>query len=357
MSTYPEDVPNPTSFWNTLEAIPLNLTQKLKKGKINSYLKKNQNLKRHLTKFISPTPQPTTSSSSYSNYKFSETLKRLSEYKDEKIKIVNIVEVNQTKNEMKGSIINLQKQFLEESDSLTKQRDAMYDKLNLSSKAASNITESLLTQNNVCRVFNIVVSDPEFLNDPEDLFSEVKALKEDFQRLNEKSRAMRIVHNEYEEEALCALKKVESADQELERIKNSHEALMVQLERKILNKEKKIKQEISLIKASFDTYKLKISQEMVIRSLLEKRQQEFINELMSELGNMKMVLQHPTLRMKTYERLKESHGPTEVLKNLPKLATQNLPAENTRLNSKQFPGYFSARSNNSTLRTKSSLKS
>lgn len=357
MSVDPDDVPKPTSFWNTLETIPLNLTQKLKKGKINSYVKKNQNLRRRLTRFISPIPQPTSSLSNYSTSQFSETIKRLSEYKDEKIKIVRIVEVNQTKNEMKGSIINLQKQFLEQSASLTKQRDAMYDEFSLSSKVASNITESLIIQNNVCRVFNIVMSELEYLCDPEDLFTEVKVLKEDYQRLNEKSKAIKIVHNEYEEEALNALKKVEFADEELERIKNSHETHKAQMESKIWNKEKKIREEISQVKASFDAYKLKISQEMVIRSMLEKRQEEFINELMKELKNMKMVLQHPTLRMKTYERLKESNSPTGVLNVLPKLATQNLPAENTRFNSKQYFGYFSTRSNNSTQRTKSSLKS
>lgn len=356
MSADQKVVEKPGSFWSALETIPLNLTQKLKKRKINSYTKSDQMRRRHLTKFISPTPEPFHLTPNYSTEKFSETLQRLSEYKHEKLKIVNIVTANQTKNEMKESIISMQKQFIQHSLTLVKQRDSMYDEFSILSKSLMSVTESLLTQNNLCRVFNIVKDDLEYIDDPPDIFAELKTLKEDLKNLNEKSKAMQVVHNEYEEEALKAKQKVEFADEELEKIKNNHEGLKMELERKFWVKEKNVRDEILQLGASFDAYKLKINQELLVRTMVEKRQQDFINELMMELKNMKMVLQHPTLRMKTYERLKECKSPADISTTLPKLSIQNSPAESFRLNSKLYVGYFSSRSNNSTQRTKSSLK-
>lgn len=356
MSTEPKMIQKTDSFWNTLETIPLKLSQKLKKKKINSYVKSDHMRKHHLTKFISPTPDPTHLSPNFSAEKFADTLQRLSEYKHEKLKIVNIVTANQTKNEMKESIVSMQKQFIQESSNIIKQRDSMYDQFSLSSKILMNTTESLLNQNNLCRVCNIIRDDLEYINDPSDILTEIKSLKEDLRILNEKSSAMQIVHKEYEEEALNAKRKVEFADEELEKIKNNQEAIKFELEKKYLTREKNIRDEISQVKASLDAYKLKIDQELLVRTMVEKRQHDFINELMTELKNMKMVLQHPTLRMKTYERLKESKSPTDLFTFLPKLTTQNLPAESFKLNSKLYLGYFSSRSNNSTQRTKSSLK-
>jgi hypothetical protein len=126
------------------------------------------------------------------------------------------------------------------------------------------------------------------------------------------------------------------------------------MEQKILNKENKIKEEILLIKADYEKYKLKIEQELIIRNLVEERQKSFIGNLMDELKNMKLVLQNPTLRMRTYERLKESVTPNNLSTTFPIINTTNLLGG--KFNSKLCSGYLSTRSNKSTRRTKSSAK-
>jgi hypothetical protein len=344
------------SFWKEVDSIPINLREKVKKLQFKLF-KEIANPPK--SRFIRLNDQntsknPPASTKDFEIKNLSDIMQRLPEYKQEKLKIAEIKEKLSTRQELKNSILSIQQNFQKESIDLTMKRDQMYEIFSEKKKIFDGMSENFSVQSNLCRTTNIIKTDFESQIIHHDLLKECRDLKDQIMIETLKLNVIQKVHLECQEEAEIAVKKAEHAGDFLNELKNSHDQTKKKMEQKILNKENKIKEEILLIKADYEKYKLKIEQELIIRNLVEERQKSFIGNLMDELKNMKLVLQNPTLRMRTYERLKESVTPNNLSTTFPIINTTNLLGG--KFNSKLCSGYLSTRSNKSTRRTKSSAK-
>lgn len=345
-------------FWTTLDSIPLTLTEKLKKLKQKSYQDSTNNLKNRLIHIKDSLSHEKNSSKSkdFEIHKLSSIIQRLPEYKDEKLKIIEIKEKISTRQELKHSIIQIQQSFQKESIDLNTQRDQMYEIFSEKRKLLNQMVENLKNQNNLIRTSNLTQSDFAFNEIDFNLEQICNDLRDEIKSYSHMVSSVTIIHDECKKEAEIAIQKVENTDDELKKLKDSHETEMKRLEENIGKKENLVNMETEAIRAEFERYKMKIEQELLVRNLVEERQKSFIEHLMEELRNMKLVLQHPTLRMKTYERIRETMTPTGFASTLPKINTHLLQVPRSGFTSKMQSGYLSTRSNKSTRRTKSSFK-
>ena len=345
-------------FWSTLDTIPLSLTEKLKQLQQKSHQDSTKILKNRLIhiKDSQTLERKPSKEKNYEKQNLSSIIQRLPEYKAEKLKIIEIKEKISTRQDLKHSIIQIQQSFHKESTDLNTQRDQMYEIFSEKRKYLSQMIEDLNNQNNLIRTSNLTQVDFPCKETDSDLEQICNDLKGEIKSYAHMVSSVTIVHDECKKEAEIAVRKAENTDEELMKLKELHENEIRKLEENIEIKENLVKTETQAIRAEFERYKMKIDQELLVRSLVEERQKSFIEHLLEELRNMKLVLQHPTLRMKTYERIRETMTPTGFVTTLPKINTHLLQIPHSGFTSKMQSGYLSTRSNKSTRRTKSSFK-
>ena len=285
---------------------------------------------------------------------FENTTKRIQESNKEETRSIGIRIKNKTCKEMRSTVLNISKQFQEDVIFMKKDQDDMQQERLEKNKKIQQLIEDVLFQNFIEEEYHL--TEPEFLVFENNQIEKNVELKKVIQMDNLRFEAFKTLNTAFKEEAGNALNKVKMIDSELEKIKNDHNNHIKALESKIGAKEKIVVDETSEIKQEFEAFKLKITQEMQIRTMVVQRQGQFIKDLITELKNAKIILQNPTLRMKTYEKLKETATPTKE-KIFPKIIGSQLSTkeEDSRMLFSPFE-MLSSRSTNSNRRAKSSFK-
>lgn len=284
----------------------------------------------------------------YENSRLKQNFVNVKESRSEAVKKLEIVERNSTRKELFQILMAIQKQFYEENQIMKIEFEGMNQQIYEKNQIIDTRIKVFKEQQKLVKTLNLleIPSSPPQCNSKltesiEDLKSEIKSEKTQLD-------AIKVLNSEYKTESEQASSKVTYADKQLEKLKTLHKKQVEKLEAKYFKRENEILTEANQIRQEFETYKFKIDQELKIRSLLEERQSDFISGLISELKNTKVILQHPTLRLKTYEKLRQSMRSTEP-ETFPYLAT---PAPT----SYRKHSILASRSSKISRRTKCSLK-
>lgn len=252
----------------------------------------------------------------YKTEKLKDTITRVQESKHEILKKAKIQVKNETKKELFEVLQKIHQQFYNENQIMLQESNTKNHRLISKTKELDNSISILSHQNSVIKTFNlddipmIILPENKNYENIQELKATIKALTADFE-------AIKVVNSEYKKEAEEASEKVKKADVLLEKIKNLHVQAVNKMHDRIGKRENEVLMEIQGIKAEYEDFKFKIKQELEIRKLLQGRQHEFIRTLLDDLKNMKIILQNPTLRMKTYQKLKQSISAMENEQKLP----------------------------------------
>ncbi|OMJ69519.1 hypothetical protein SteCoe_32750 [Stentor coeruleus] len=347
------------AMWEEFDNYPINLQQKLvklsKKNKKEDKSLNNPPKIEHKTMILSSELHKL--NSEYRVEKLNKTLERIRQANEEGVKQIKIVIHNQTKKELKGTMMNIHRQFQQEFYMLKKDKESMFEELSAKIRAFNTLAEYFVHQNFIEEEYSIC----DFESLGKDSFEEekerIKELKKLIDLANIRFEAIKTLNTAYKEEAADALKRVDNVNEEINKIRVTHNLAKKNLENIIGNREKEVLNDVQIIRSEYEDFKNRIMQEMHLRTLLEERQKLFIKNLYGELKNAKTILQNPTLRMKTYEKIRETLTPTPVEPNLPKI----LPSQLSTKDGDSRPVYspfepLSNRSTKSHRRTKSSFK-
>ena len=234
-------------------------------------------------------------------------------------------------------------------------KDKMQEEFSTKSSTMNGLIDHMIIQNFLEDQYYFIEPEPIIINKNQD--EGINELKSFIDKDISRYEAIKTLNTAYKEEAATAINKVKLIDIEINKIKAAHNTAKNHLEYTIGSREKTILQETQQIKEEFESYKLKITQELRVRQLLEYRQQQFINDLYQELKNAKTILQNPTLRLKTYEKLRESLTPVSNEHLLPKVVQSQLSTKEGDSRNLYSPyGFLSSRSTKSNRRAKSSFK-
>jgi hypothetical protein len=200
----------------------------------------------------------------------------------------------------------IQQQFYEENIEMKQEFEGMNQKIFEKNQIIDSSLKIFNDQKAVIKRFNLPDSIPPQAFDDGQKQETIEELKNLISIERSKLDAIKVVNAEYKKESDSASQKAKMADKELEKLIVLQKKRVEKIERIFGRREDEINKETDLIRGDFLAYKNKIEQEMQIRTLLEERQNEFICSLISELKNTKIILQHPTLRLKTYDKLRQS---------------------------------------------------
>ena len=355
-------------FWEKLEQKPILLAGKIKAKEQESRNMNPNALHRKLTTNFLPAEALKNSQVEWNIEKLENSMARIKDSSEEQIRSVSIIVKNQTRKELLQTVINIQKDFQEEVFAMKKDQERMQEEQSTKTRLMISLLDFATSQFEVENRFGLIEPEPVIASKAkEDTLNELKELIE---KDNTRFEAIRILNNEFREEANTANSKVMQIDAEINKINNAHKAVVHALENTIGAREKVILKETQSLQDEFDEYKLKISQEIQVRNLLHQRQGQFIENLVAELKNAKVILQNPTLRLKTYEKLREYATPSgkDLLFSkyaiptsdkylFPKIGQSQKSTKfgDSRLLTSPFEP-LSSRSNKSTRRAKSSFK-
>lgn len=275
-----------------------------------------------------PTPTKPLSSTQESEFKrmtkdyeierLEDTIKRVQESKHEILNKTEIQVKNETKKELFSLIRTIHHHFHDETQKMLQENNTKNHRLLSTTKTLDKSLSLLSQQNSVIRTFNL--SDLPLSKLHENCtFDSIDELRATIAALSADFEAIKVVNSEYKKESEEASNKVKKADVLLDKVKQLHLQAVNRMRDRIGKRESEVLMDIQGIQAEFDSFKVKIQQELEIRKLLQERQHEFIRTLLDELKNMKIVLQNPTLRIKTYQKLKQSLSAEENEEKLPGL--------------------------------------
>ena len=284
----------------------------------------------------------------YENSRLKQNLVNVEESRSEAVKKLEIVERNSTRKELFQILMAIQKQFYEENQTMKIEFEGMNQQIYEKNQIIDSRVKVFREQQKLVKTLNLleIPSSPALLHSK--LTESIDTLQKEIKSERTQLDSIKVLNSEYKAESEQASSKVTSADKELEKLKTIHKKQVDRLEAKYFKRENEIISEANQIRQEFEAYKFKISQELKIRSLLEERQSDFIEGLLSELKNTKVILQHPTLRLKTYEKLRQSLRSTEP-ETFPYLATPAPTSHRKR-------SILASRSSKISRRTKSSFK-
>lgn len=333
-------------FWEKFEKKPILLSQKKKKTE-----KKND--EPHKTTRTLKNPHAPAALQDFqidwNREKLEKVASHIKDATTEELRTIGIIVKNQTKKEQLQTLLNIRQEFQMEVIELKKDQKKMQEENSLKTRLMITLQKYLEDQG------EIEVIEPFYMED-NGKSEELNELRELVEKDFLKYEMAKILNSEFKAEAKSASRKVSQVDCEVNKIKTAHAAVKSALEKRFFQKEQAILDETLAIQDEFEMYKAKILQELEARTVVQQRQQEFIHNLIEELKNAKIILQNPTLRLKTYEKVKSLATPNNKSYLFPKIITSQT---NTKFNSRLLTSPFEALSNRSVKfnkRAKSSLK-
>lgn len=291
-------------FWEKIDENPILLQKKIAQSntKIKNYKKKR--LKLHLD--YPPSLYLEKASSDWHTEKNLSDLQRVKYSHMEEVRAVEILVRNKTRKELLNTIVNIQRQFQQDMYLMRKDQERMQEDYSYKIRVVNNLIEYIILQADIGQE---EIDDIEFVDLENSRKENILELKQMIQKYNQIFEITKTLNASHKEEASNAATKIKTIDVELNKIKNNQKIAIKTLESTIGARENAVLEEFQKISDEFENYKLKIAQEIQIRALLEQRQHQFIRSLQDELKNAKIILQNPTLRLKTYEKLKDSYFP------------------------------------------------
>jgi len=286
----------------------------------------------------------------YKTEKLHEVVRRVQESNFERINKLKIQVKNETKKELYEILLKIQQQYYEENTIMQQETETKTYRMLAKAKELEDFLYNLNQQNIIVRTFNLQDFEFEDKTGSDQVFSEIRDLKSSIEALTTSFNAIKVVNFEYKKDAEKANEAVKHSSIVIERMNNVHLLAVNKLQDRLGKKESEVLEEMSDIKVEYQSFRNKIEQELEIREVLRERQHEFIITLLDELKNMKIVLQNPTLRNKTYKKLKQTSSFTKT--------SQKLPGIGSTLTSVTKPSHdmLVSRSTNIKLRSRSSFK-
>lgn len=309
-------------FWKNLEKAPVLLNPEAYQKKLTNKLTMSNKFEKKLTlypadlnpdmKFIQNTKDL------WEREKLERMVGRIQEANVEHLKNLKITVRNQTKKELRKAVLDIQEQFQLEVFTMKKEHNTMKEEITAKNRQIYGYGQYNIEQNNI--IFCNQMHDPAIKEvQPDATKHEINSLKDSISLYTIQLNAIKEVAAEYGREAELAIRKVKEVDLEIQKIKNAHEVAMQLLRQAIGSEEEEILCEKKAIEDEFNGFKNKISQELEIRDLLDKRQKDFITSLQSEIKDAKMILQNPRMRIRVHEKLKEAAE--EVNQGLPSIVS------------------------------------
>ena len=238
---------------------------------------------------------------------------------------------NQTKKELRAAVLEIQAQFQLEVFTIKQDHDKMKEEISSKNREIYGYGQYNIDQNSL--ILNHQMKNPEYIKIKKDKSDrEINNLKDMINVYKLQLDAIKEITAEYNREAQQALQKVKEVDNEIQKINMAHEVSMQMLRQAIGSQEEEILEEKQKIQDEFDSFRNKISQEIEIRTLLDERQQMFIQSLQNEIKDAKIILQNPRMRVRVHEKLRENSA-ERLNFGLPKLGTSKDKAIENRTQS------------------------
>ena len=237
--------------------------------------------------------------------KIEKTIDRIKLANQEYLRNIKITVRNQTKKELRAAVLEIQAQFQLEVFTIKQDHDKMKEEISSKNREIYGYGQYNIDQNSL--IINHQMKEPEYAKVKRDKsdreINEVKGLINVYKIQLD---AIKEITAEYSREATQAMQKVKEVDNEIQKINTAHQISMQLLRQAIGSQEEEVLQEKQKIQDEFDSFRTKISQEIEIRTLLDKRQQQFIQSLQNEIKDAKVILQNPRMRVRVHEKLRES---------------------------------------------------
>ena len=324
-----------SEFWDELEKNPILL-------KTADYIKKF----RRMTTRRSPLERRKTliqaieypeiknlpgSQDTWEREKIEKTIERIKLANQEYLRNIKITVRNQTKKELRAAVLEIQAQFQLEVFTIKQDHDKMKEEISSKNREIYGYGQYNIDQNSL--ILNHQMKNPEYIKIKKDKSDrEINNLKDMINVYKLQLDAIKEITAEYNREAQQALQKVKEVDNEIQKINMAHEVSMQMLRQAIGSQEEEILEEKQKIQDEFDSFRNKISQEIEIRTLLDERQQMFIQSLQNEIKDAKIILQNPRMRVRVHEKLRENSA-ERLNFGLPKLGTSKDKAIENRTQS------------------------
>lgn len=242
---------------------------------------------------------------SWEREKIEKTLERIQQANHEYLKNIKITVRNQTKKELRAAVLDIQAQFQLEVITIKQDHDKMKEQISNKNRELYGYGQYNIDQSTL--IFNHQMKDPPYIKVKKNkIDKEITKIKDLIGVFKIQLDAVKEITAEYNKEAQAALMKVKEVDNEIQKINNAHQMSIQVLKQSIGSQEEEILLEKQKIQEEFDSFQDKISQEIEIRKLLDKRQDEFILKLQNEIKDAKIILQNPRMRIRVHEKLKEA---------------------------------------------------
>ena len=324
-----EVIDSDTEFWSDFEKVPILLKTIEYIKKFNRIATKRSIINRQKT-LVKATDFPdfgplNLSQDSWEREKIEKAIERIKLANSEYLKNIQITVRNQTKKELRAAVLDIQAQFQLEVFTIKQDHDRMKEEISSKNREIYGYGQFNIDQNSL--ILNHQMKDPEYIKVKKDKSDkEINEIKDMINVYKLQLDAIKEITAEYNKEAQAALQKVKEVDNEIQKINAAHQLSMQLLKQSIGSQEEEINEEKQKIQEEFDNFRMKISQEIEIRTLLDLRQQEFIQSLQNEIKDAKIILQNPRMRIRVHEKLKESSEKISAV--LPKIAGKEKVIEN-----------------------------
>lgn len=248
-----------------------------------------------------------------------DTIQRIKEANQEYLKNIKITVRNQTKKELRAAVLEIQSQFQMEVITIKRDHDKMKEEISNKNREIFAYGQHCIDQHFMIQ--NHQMKNPEYLKVKKNkIDKEINNIKDMIGVFKIQLDAAKEITAEYSKEAQLAMMKVKEVDNEIQKINNAHQTSIHLLKQAIGSQEEELLVERNKIQDEFESFKNKISQEIEIRKLLDRRQQEFIVKLQNEIKDAKIILQNPRMRVRVHEKIKET---AEEKANLPKITAKD----------------------------------
>ena len=250
--------------------------------------------------------------------KIEKTIDRIKLANQEYLRNIKITVRNQTKKELRTAVLEIQAQFQLEVFTIKQDHDKMKEEISNKNREIYGYGQYNIDQHSL--ILNHQMKEPEYIKVKRDKSDrEINEIKDLISVYKIQLDAVKEITAEYNREATQALQKVKEVDNEIQKINTAHQISMQLLRQAIGSQEEEVLQEKQKIQDEFDSFRTKISQEIEIRTLLDKRQQHFIQSLQNEIKDAKVILQNPRMRVRVHEKLRENSA-ERLNSGLPKLS-------------------------------------
>ena len=242
--------------------------------------------------------------------KQSTLVQRIKDAGAEESRIEEIRVKNSTKKELYPAVRDIIYKFQQDKDSISKSTNMMKDDLLLLTREESWLIKKMCLQERLLSRHNLEEVEAKKKRKPPEESEVSKQIK----IFSAQVSCLREVTAEFNKDYIQADQKLDKIRVEISNLKSVHEIQVSKIKTKYLTKEQAILEEIEKIKLDHEAFKIKSEEELDIREIIFKRQQDFIYKLQQELGNSKYIFNNPRLRQLLYAKLQ---GKVESPESLP----------------------------------------